>query len=99
MLIVPVAQIASVTADGELLHLVTVKNEKYTISYRLKDLESRLNPERFIRLARGTLANVDVIAKVNVMPGGTHQAVLNNGQKLAVSRLQSKILRDRFLRL
>jgi two-component system LytT family response regulator len=99
VVIVPVNQIASIIAEGELLHLVTVKNEKYTINYRLKDLEARLDPERFIRLARGILANVDVIVKLNVMPGGTHQAVLSNNQKLAVSRLQSKSLRDRFLRL
>ena len=33
------------------------------------------------------------------MPGGTHVAILTNGQKLPVSRLQSRVLRDRFLRL
>jgi hypothetical protein len=42
---------------------------------------------------------VDLISKVSVMPGGTHVAVLSTGQKLPVSRLQSRILRERFLRL
>jgi two-component system LytT family response regulator len=97
--IVPVTQIASIVADGELLHLTTMKGEKHTISYRLKDLESRLDPARFLRLGRGTLASLDAIAKVNVMPGGTHVAVLTNGQKLQVSRLQSRLLRDRLLKL
>ena len=68
-----------VVAEGELLHLSTVKGERYTITYRLKDLEARLDPARFIRLGRGTLANVDLITKVSVMPGGTHVAVLSNG--------------------
>jgi two-component system, LytTR family, response regulator len=76
-----------------------VTNEKFTITYRLKDLETRLDPARFIRLGRGTLANIDLIVKVSVMPGGTHVAILGNGQKLQVSRLQSRILRERFLRL
>ena len=31
--------------------------------------------------------------------GGTHVANLNNGQKLPVSRLQSRILRERLLKL
>jgi two-component system LytT family response regulator len=97
--IVPVQQIASIVAEGELLHIVTIKNEKFTIAYRLKDLEQRLDPARFIRLGRGTLANIDLISKVGVMPGGTHVAILNNGQKLQVSRLQSRVLRERFLRL
>ena len=99
IVIVPVAQIASIVAEGELLYLSTVKNERHTITYRLKDLEPRLDPARFVRLGRGTLANIDLIAKVNVMPGGTHVALLSNGQKLQVSRLQSRILRERFLRL
>ena len=99
VVIVPVSQIASVVAEGELLNITTVRNERHTITYRLKDLEGRLDPARFIRLGRGTLANVDLITKVNIMPGGTHVAILSNGQKLQVSRLQSRILRERFLKL
>jgi two-component system LytT family response regulator len=99
IIILPVAQIASIVAEGELLYLSTLKNERHTITYRLKDLEGRLDPARFVRLGRGTLANIDVITKVNVMPGGTHVALLSNGQKLPVSRLQSRIIRDRFLKL
>ncbi len=99
IVIVPVAQIVSVVAEGELLYLTTARGEKHTITYRLKDLESRLDPSRFLRLGRGTLANVDAIAKVTVMPGGTHVATLSNGQKLQVSRLQSRVLRDRLLKL
>lgn len=99
IVIIPVAQIASAIAEGELLCLTTLKGEKHTITYRLKDLESRLDPARFLRLGRGTLANVDVITKVHVMPGGTHVAILANGQRLPVSRLQSRSLRERLLRL
>jgi two-component system LytT family response regulator len=99
IIILPVAQIASIVAEGELLYLSTLKNERHTITYRLRDLEMRLDPARFVRLGRGTLANIDVITKVNVMPGGTHVALLSNGQKLPVSRLQSRVIRERFLKL
>jgi two-component system LytT family response regulator len=99
IVIVPVQQVASIVAEGEILHIATVANEQFTITYRLKDLETRLDPEQFIRLGRGTLANIDLIEKVSVMPGGTHVAILGNGQKLQVSRLQSRVLRERFLRL
>jgi two-component system, LytTR family, response regulator len=97
--IVPVQQIASILADGELLHITTIQKERHTITYRLKDLERRLDPSRFIRLGRGTLVNVDLITKLNTMPGGTHVAVLSTGQKLPVSRLRSRVLRERFLKL
>ena len=99
VVIVPVSQIASIVADGELLNITTIKQERHTITYRLKDLERRLDPARFIRLGRGTLVNIDLITKVSVMPGGTQMAFLSNGLKLPVSRLQAKILRERLLRL
>jgi two-component system LytT family response regulator len=99
VVIVPVSQVASIVAEGELLNITTVKQERHTITYRLKDLEERLDPARFVRLGRGTLVNVDLITKVTAMPGGTHVAVLSNGQKLPVSRLQSRILRQKLLKL
>jgi two-component system LytT family response regulator len=99
VVLVPVSQVASIVAEGELLHITTIQKTRHTITYRLKDLEQRLDPARFMRLGRGTLANVDLISKVTLMPGGTHEATLSNGQRLQVSRIQSRILRQRFLKL
>ncbi len=99
ILLVPVADVASIVADGELLHITTRKNEKFVINFRLKDLESRLEPDKFIRLSRGALANVEMIERINPMPGGTYLVNLKNGQEIASSRLQSRILRERLLKL
>jgi two-component system LytT family response regulator len=98
---VPVEQLASVVADGELLHLHTSApgGDRYTITYRLKDLEARLDPAEFVRLSRGTLARVDAIQKVSPMPGGTYLVTLRNGQQLPVSRIRSRVVRDQLLRL
>jgi len=97
--ILPVRQIASVVAEGELLHLTTATNERFTISHRLHALESRLDPRRFVRLSRGTLAALDQIQKVSPMPGGTYQVQMANGQTLSVSRIQARVLRDTLLRI
>jgi two-component system LytT family response regulator len=99
ILLLPIAQVCSIVADGELLHLTTGGRERHTITYRLKDLEARLDPARFIRLGRGTLANIDCIQRVTPMPGGLYIVKLKNGQDLDVSRIQSRLLRDRFLQL
>jgi DNA-binding LytR/AlgR family response regulator len=99
ILMIPTEQIVSAVADGELLHLTTVRNEKHVISYRLKDLEARLDPERFVRLSRGALANVRMITKFSPMPGGTYLAIMSNGQELQVSRSQARALRGTLLRL
>lgn len=99
VIILPVRQIVSIVSEGELLHITTSTKERYTITYRLHLLEQRLDPRRFLRLSRGTLANVDAIAKVSPMPGGTYVATLANGQELQVSRIQSRVLRDTLLKL
>jgi len=99
IVIVPVKDIASIVAEGEILRLTTERNETYTLSYRLKDLEERLDPARFVRLGRGTLANVEMMRRVSSMPGGTYVVTMSNGQQLAVSRIQGRILREQLLKL
>jgi DNA-binding LytR/AlgR family response regulator len=99
VIILPVKQIASIVSEAELLHITTLGRERYTITYRLHLLEVRLDPRRFVRLARGTLANIDCITKISPMPGGTYVATLSNGQELQVSRIQSRVLRETLLKL
>ena len=99
IIILPVRRIASVVSDGELLHIVTLSNERYSITHRLHLLEGRLDPKRFVRLGRGVLANIDAIATVSPRSGGTYLATLSNGQELPVSRIQSRILRETLLKL
>jgi two-component system, LytTR family, response regulator len=99
IVIVPVKDIASIVAEGEILRLTTSQNECYTIAYRLKDLEARLDPAQFVRLGRGALANLEMLRRVSAMPGGTYVATLSNGQQLGISRLQGRILREHLLKL
>jgi two-component system LytT family response regulator len=99
LVLVPVPHVASVVADGELLHITTIARERHTITYRLKDLEARLEPSDFIRLSRGTLVRVESIVKVSPMPGATYLVALSTGQQFQVSRLRARVLRDQLLRL
>jgi two-component system LytT family response regulator len=99
VLLLSVRQIAFVAAEGELVHIHTRTNERYTISHRLHALAARLDPRRFIRLGRGTIANVDLIAKVSPMPGGTAVATLTTGSELQVSRIQTRVLRETLLKI
>lgn len=99
IVLLPVREVVSVVADSELLHITSTRNERYTINYRLKDLEARLNPEKFVRLSRGSLVNLEMISKISPLPGGTYAITLKNNQELAASRLQSRILREQLLKL
>jgi two-component system LytT family response regulator len=97
--LVPVENIVSVVADGELLQIVTRSGERHIITYRLKDLEARLDPAQFVRISRGTLLNVAAIQKITPMPGGTYVAILQSGAEHAVSRIRGRVLRDQLLKL
>jgi two-component system, LytTR family, response regulator len=99
VIILQARQIVSIVAEAELLHITTMRGDRYTITYRLHLLERRLDPSRFVRLSRGTLVNIDQIAKVTPMPGGTATVTLVNGQELAVSRIQTRLLRGSLLKL
>ena len=99
IVLIPVRQIVSVVADGELLHLRTTDNETHTICYRLRDLAARLDTACFVRLGRGTLVNIEMIRRIVPMPGGTFTVVLHNNQEFRVSRIQSRLLREQLLRL
>lgn len=96
---VPVNEVVSIVADGELLHITNLNNKRFVINYRLKDLESRLEPTKFVRLSRGALANLEMVSRISPMPGGTYLVALKNGQQISSSRLQSKILREKFLKM
>lgn len=99
IILVPVEQLVSVVAEGELIHLATTTNETHTICFRLKDLAARLDCRNFVRLGRGAVVNINMIRRIVPVAGGTYTVVLSDGQELPVSRIQSRVLRDRLLKL
>lgn len=98
-IILPTDQIVAIVADGELLHLTTGSGERHTITYRLKDLELKLDPSRFVRLSRSAIVNIDAVTRVSPMPGGTYVVTLTNKLQVPVSRGRSRTLRDVLLKL
>ena len=99
IIFVPVDSVAAVIADGELLQITTRAGDRHVITYRLKDLEARLDPAQFVRLSRGSLANVDLIERVTPLSGGTYMVTLATGQQLPVSRMRARVLRDQLFKL
>ena len=99
IVLLPARHIVSIVAEREFLHLHTTENENYTICYRLRDLAARLEPTRFVRLGRGAIVNIDMIRRIVPIGGGMFTIVLTDNQEFRVSRIQSRVLRERLLRL
>ena len=78
-------EITWVEAAGNYLELHTGK-ESHLIREPISDFEQRLNPERFIRIHRSCIVNVECIKELQPGFGGEYLVVMNDGQQLTASR-------------
>jgi DNA-binding LytR/AlgR family response regulator len=57
-------------ADGKLCYAVDFSNNKYLLESNLSQLEDQLQPNKFYRINRHLLVNIDAIHKVHTWLGG-----------------------------
>lgn len=72
-----------------------VKRESHLIRETMNGLESKLNPDKFLRIHRSTLVNIDCIKELHPLFSGDYTVLLKNGVELTLSRNY----RDRLLEL
>jgi two-component system, LytTR family, response regulator len=65
----------------------------YLIRGNMNDMEAKLDPDKFMRIHRSTIVNLQRIREVQPWFHGHHRVVLNNGQELKLSRYQKDKLR------
>ena len=53
---------------------------------RLKRLEARLDPDRFVRVHRSAIVNVSAVRKLRHLGHGDYEAILDDGSMVRVSR-------------
>jgi two-component system LytT family response regulator len=61
----------------------------------MNGLESKLDPDKFLRIHRSTLVNIDRIKELHPLFSGDYTVMLQNGAELTLSRSY----RDRLLEL
>jgi two-component system LytT family response regulator len=84
-LVVAESKVLYFSSEGGLTRLVA-ETAHYWMDPTLNELEQRLNPERFFRISRAALVNLNAIAEVHPLAGGSGEVLLKNGQLLEVSR-------------
>lgn len=68
--------------------------ESHLMRETLQSLESRLNPEKFLRIHRSTLVNLDSIRELQPIFHGDYLVKLNDGTELTLSRSYREKLRE-----
>lgn len=66
--------------------LLRVGPEKHLKQQTLSELEGSLDPERFVRIHRGVLLNIDRLRKLELYAKDSRLAILADGTRLPVSR-------------
>ena len=83
--VIPVDQLDYVEAQDDYVALHT-RAKAHLKQQTISNLESSLDPSRFIRIHRSYLVNLERVAKVEPYTKDTRIAVLSDGSKIPVSR-------------
>jgi len=94
VLFVSVADIDWIEAAGYYA-CVHAGSETHVIRRTLLDLERDLGDERFIRIHRSTIVNLERICGLELQDGGEYEVVLKSKARLQLSRRFRKRLQDR----
>ena len=82
---VPSEEIDWIEAAGNYVRL-HVGAASHMIRETMAGVESRLDPERFVRVHRSAIVNVEKVRELQPMFRGECSAILRNGSRVAVSR-------------
>jgi two-component system LytT family response regulator len=65
---------------------IHINTTEHIIRERITELESKLDPSRFLRIHRSTIVNIDRIKEMQPMFYGDYVVILRNGTQLNLSR-------------
>lgn len=82
---VAINSIEWVDAAGDYM-CIHASNETHILRRTMKELEDELNPNRFQRIHRSAIVNLEQIEKLCSRQNGEYHIVLKNGKELKVSR-------------
>ena len=84
-ILVSTEEIDWINSAGHYLEL-HAGSEKHLIREQLSRLEAKLDPEKFVRIHRSIIVNLDSVKSLRPLFNGDHVVVLKNGQKINSSR-------------
>ncbi len=91
---VPVAEIDYIAASGPYAELV-VGTRRHLIREAMQTLEDRLDPQRFMRIHRSAIIQLDRVDTLLKGAGGDYEVQLKDGTRLRVSRSHRDDLEQR----
>jgi len=83
--VIPVAKLDYAEAQDDYVALAT-EGKKHLKQQTISSLETALDPQRFLRIHRSYIVNLERVTKIEPYSKDNHVVVLSNGSQLPVSR-------------
>jgi two-component system LytT family response regulator len=89
-------EIMYIESENKMVHAVT-ESSKFLINYTMDELQNRLDPEKFFRIHRSTIVNLNYVALIETWFAGGYRLTIKNKEKteLLISRSAGKKLRQK----
>jgi len=84
-ILLPADEIDWIETHGNYLKVHTGR-ESHLIRGTMQSLETKLDPEKFVRVHRSVIVNVEKIKEIYPRSNGDQDLVLQNGRQLMLSR-------------
>ena len=94
VVLLKVEEIDFIEADGNYAKL-HVGRKAHLLRERMHDLETRLDPAKFVRIHRSVIVNLDRIKEMHPHFNGDYVVVLEDGRQLKLSRSRRENLEMR----
>ena len=95
VVLLKVDEIDFIEAEGNYAKL-NVGRKAHLLREKMHDLEARLDPEKFVRIHRSIIVNLNRIKEMHPHFNGDYIVVLEDGRQLRLSRTRRENLEDRF---
>ncbi len=88
-------EILYISSENKMVTAFT-ESSKYLINYTMDELQNRLDPEKFFRIHRATIVNLNYVALIETWFAGGYRLIIKNKEKteLLISRSAGKKLRQ-----
>ena len=94
---IPVKNIVWIDAAGDYMCVHCADGETHILRKTMKQLESELDPNQFIRVHRSVIVNSEEVAKVLTLSSGEYVVQLTNKHEIRVSRSYREKVREKLL--
>ena len=83
-------------SDGRIVYLLCNNKRKFIVDYKLEELESKLDPDNFMRVQRSFIVNINAIKDVIVYSKTRLRVMLHVDfdKEIIISREKTKSFKD-----